>query len=222
MRTKTLSVAMAFLLFALGSFTISAQDAATKEVATMATAPVSYQVSTENSSLGWVGKKVTGQHNGNIKITSGDIRMADHHDVSGKFEIDMTSISVTDLEGDMAAKLAGHLSSDDFFAVEKYPTATFELKGMSHLKAEAAEGEEMAPNHEVTGDLTIKGVTNEITFPAYIEHSANSFKAQAKFMIDRTKWGLQYGSGSFIKGLGDKMIYDDIEFELSLSANSAP
>ncbi len=169
-----------------------------------------YTIDTEASSIKWLGKKVTGQHQGTINLQTGTlIQQGDV--VAGLFGIDMTSIVCTDLDAETAAKLVGHLSSEDFFNVAEFNSAIFNIKSIS-------------PNDDgtstVTGELTIKGISNEISFPAVVNMRDGGMKANAKFSIDRTKWNVKYGSGSFFDNLGDKAIYDDIEFELNLVATS--
>lgn len=194
---KTLKLTLVMVL-AFVSLTLSAQT--------------KHAVNTSKSNLEWVGKKVTGQHNGDVKLKNGSLTTNGDKITAGEFTIDMTTLQVLDLKGDMNGKLLGHLQSDDFFSVEKHNTATFVLKS-----ATAKKGENGA-NYEITGDLTIKGITNSITFPAKIVLSKAGFVANADFTIDRTKWDVKYGSGSFFDGLGDKTIYDDIEFSLYLTS----
>ncbi|PCJ83927.1 MAG: lipid-binding protein [Flavobacteriales bacterium] len=172
---------------------------------------VTFNISTENSTVEWKGTKVTGEHTGTINIKSGTFTV-DHGTITGgKIELDMTSITDTDMEGEGKEKLEGHLKSEDFFSVAKHPAATFVLK-----KAEQKEGK----NYTVTGDLTIKDITHEIVFPAIIEMDETKFAAYAEFKIDRTKWDIKYGSGKFFEGLGDKMIYDDIELKFKIGATA--
>ena len=194
---KTLKLTLVMFL-AVTSLSLSAQ---TKHV-----------VNTAKSNLEWIGKKVAGQHNGDVKLKSGSLTTQGDKITAGEFTIDMTSIQVLDLDGEMNGKLLGHLKSDDFFSVEKHNTATFVLKD-----AKPKKGENGA-NYEITGDLTIKGITNSITFPAKVVLAGSGFVANADFTIDRTKWDIKYGSGSFFEGLGDKTIYDDIEFSLYLTS----
>ncbi len=192
MNTMKLVMSMTLVLLTL-SGTVSAQQ--------------SFQVSPEKSSIKWVGKKVTGQHNGSIGLSGGTLEVDDKTIKGGEFTIDMTSITVLDLTGDMKGKLEGHLNSDDFFSVAKFPAASFKI-----TKAVATDSKDA--NYEITGDLTIKGITNPITFPAKVVLTKAGFITSGKFTIDRTKWDVRYGSGSFFEGLGDKTIYDDIELEL--------
>lgn len=165
-----------------------------------------YLIDTDMSVIKWTGKKVTGQHEGTIKLQTGTM-LQQGEVFAGIFGVDMTSMVCTDLDEKKGGNLVGHLSSEDFFAVEKYNSAIFNLRSMS-------------PNDDgtytVSGDLTIKGITNEISFPATVTLMDGEMKANANFTIDRTKWDIKYGSGSFFDNLGDKAIYDDIHFELTL------
>lgn len=175
-----------------------------------------YKVNAAASKLSWLGQKVTGEHHGEIKIKDGYLTV-DGNKYSGEFTIDMITIVNHDLEGEWNAKLIGHLKSDDFFSVEKHPAAAFKVTKVVPYKAE--EGE--AATHRVTGDLTIKGITNEISFPAQFTFTDEGLTARAKFSIDRTKWDIRFRSGSFFENLGDKLIYDDIKFDLTLVADKA-
>lgn len=192
-----------FILFAM----IFSMNAGAETVA-----PISAQkiyLKPAESKITWLAKKVTGQHHGTIQLKSGEIIMAGAP-ASGNLEIDMTSIVCEDLkDSEKNAKLVNHLKSDDFFNVEKFPTATLVIKeskpvtGKSHF-------------YDVVADLTIKGVTNSITFPMEIAIRDGKTHALGKVVIDRTKWNVRYGSGKFFKGLGDKMIYDDFEVSFDI------
>jgi polyisoprenoid-binding protein YceI len=114
----------------------------------------------------------------------------------------MTSINTTDLEGDYKNKLDGHLKANDFFGVKKYPKATLDFTSVTKNET----------NYSVVGDLTIKGITNKIAFD--LEVSEN--KATTSFKIDRTKYGIKYGSASFFDGLKDKAIYNEFDLTVSL------
>lgn len=168
------------------------------------------QIDTNASSINWVGQKVTGQHDGAVKIKSGKLLMEGDEITGGSFVIDMTSIDVQDLEGGMRDKLMGHLKSKDFFNVEEYPTANFNITSVS--KSDNSDA-----THFISGDLTIKGITNKITFPAVVSTVGTKVNAKANFELDRTKWDIKYRSGSFFDGLGDKLIYDDFIIDLIIS-----
>lgn len=173
-----------------------------------------YKVNTSASSVEWVGKKIGGQHNGNIKISSSDLVLKDGVLNGGKVIIDMTSITNADLEGEWNQKLVGHLKSDDFFSVEKFKTAEFVIKKATPI-ANAKEGE---ANYTISGDLTIKGITNPIEFPAAITVKNNSFVAIGEAKVDRSKFDVRYGSTSFFDNLGDKAIDNDFFIKFKLAA----
>lgn len=178
-----------------------------------AAAAQTYVVNADASEMAWIGEKVTGQHNGTINIKEGEFTI-DGENMSGAFVIDMNSLYVLDIPADNEnhAKLTGHLKSDDFFSVGTYPEATFTVTKV--LPYRAREGE--TANYKVTGDLTIKGITNEISFPAHIDIADGKMTAKASFSVDRSRWNVRYGSGTFFDNLGDKLIYDDFHIDLNL------
>jgi polyisoprenoid-binding protein YceI len=112
-------------------------------------------------------------------------------------------------------KLTGHLKSDDFFGVDKHPTATFKIVEATPIATQTPGG----PTHTVKGDLTIKGQTQSVSFPATITVAGDKGEANATVMVDRTLYGIRYGSGKFFQNLGDKMISDEFELRLKLVAN---
>ncbi|MEP1032976.1 YceI family protein [Ekhidna sp.] len=169
-----------------------------------------YKVSTEESTVEWVGKKVTGQHNGVISLQGGRLEMEGGMLVGGIFTIDMTTITDLDLSRGSKGKLEGHLKSDDFFGVEKYPTSTFTI-----TKA-VPQG---PGKYKIVGNITIKGKTEEIQFPATVEEKDGKIVASATLSIDRSKFDVRYGSGSFFDNLGDKTIYDNFDLSISLVAS---
>ena len=167
------------------------------------------KVDTEASAVKWVGKKVTGQHSGSIGLKGGRLEMEDGQLTGGLFTIDMTSINCEDLSGDSKGNLEGHLKSDDFFGVETFPTATFVI----------TRAVPQGPGkYKVVGNMTIKNTTEEIQFPATLEEKDGTYVATADLTIDRSKFDIRYGSGSFFDNLGDKTIYDDFELSVSLVA----
>ncbi|MEQ9303709.1 MAG: YceI family protein [Marinoscillum sp.] len=166
-----------------------------------------YTVDTEASSVSWVGKKVTGQHNGVVELKSGSFVFSEGQLVGGSFAVDMTSIEVQDLTGEYKGKLEGHLKSDDFFGSNNFPTSNFTI---TKVKANGAG------KYDVTGDLTIKGKTEKITFPAQLVEANGKVTGVASLIIDRSKFDVKYGSGSFFDDLGDKTIYDDFELTVNI------
>lgn len=161
------------------------------------------EIKTDKSKVVWKGYKVTGSHEGTIAIKSGSLTFDGNKLVGGEFVIDMTTISSTDLEGEYKGKLDGHLKADDFFGVENHPTSTLVFTKVT------ASGKNA---YNVTGDLTIKGKTNPITFTISIYGS----KATTSLKIDRTKYDIKYGSANFFDGLKDKAIYDEFDLVADL------
>lgn len=181
----------------------------------LAAAKGTYKVDPAVSTVQWLGKKVTGQHSGNVPVKSGEISVQGGNVTGGKVLVDLSNITVTDLDGEMKGKLEGHLKSDDFFSVEKHPTATFEIKSVKKLDKADANGQ----THEVTGTLTIKDTTNPLTFPAKIAVGDNVVTATANGVaVDRTLYDIRYGSGKFFQGLGDKVIYDKFWLDFDITA----
>jgi polyisoprenoid-binding protein YceI len=177
---------------------------------------ITYDVDIEKSSVGWQAKKVTGEHFGTIKISKGGIFRNKELLNGGEFEMDMTSIADTELtDPGYKAKLENHLKSEDFFDAAKFPKADFRIKVWAPMK-DAKPG---TVNYYIKGDLTIKGITKEISFPALVTISENTITAIADFNIDRTDFGLKYRSGKFDPGIGDKMINDEFNLKVNLVAN---
>ena len=160
-------------------------------------------INTAESSIHWLGKKVTGQHEGNISLVSGKLEMEGDLLTGGSFTVDMNSMTVTDIEGENAEKLKGHLKSDDFFGVAKHPEATLTFTSVE------AKGSGL---YTITGDFTIKGKTNPSTFDLQV----SAGEATAKVIIDRSLYDIRYGSTSFFDNLGDKTIYNDFELDVTL------
>ena len=170
------------------------------------------RVDTLNSNVQWVGYKVTGQHSGVVNIKSGSLTYNDQGFFSGgAFDIDMTTLKCTDIQGETAGKLEGHLKSDDFFGVATYPTAKFVI---TKVASKGKPGE-----YKITGNLTIKQTTKEIEFDALLaEADGGKIVATGDIKIDRTDFDVRYGSGSFFDGLGDKTIYDEFDLKVKLTA----
>ena len=162
------------------------------------------KVDATKSSINWLAKKVTGQHEGTVNLKEGNLIFKGKKVVGGNFTVDMTSMTTTDLKaGQGKEKLDGHLKSEDFFGTEKFPTSTLVFKSI---------GEKSAGVYSVTADLTIKGITDSVTFD--LATTANTASANVK--INRTKFGIKYGSGSFFDNLGDRAINDDFDLTVAL------
>lgn len=161
------------------------------------------QINTEKSNLVWKGYKVTGSHKGTLAIKEGTLTFKDNKLTGGVFVIDMTSLITTDDLGDYKAKLEGHLKSDDFFGVEKFPTASLIFTKIKHTGKNG---------YNVKAEITIKGITKKVD----VAISIYGNKATATLKIDRTEFGVRYGSASFFDNLKDKTIYDDFDLVVDL------
>ena len=174
------------------------------------TAPVSIPVKPAESTVSWIGYKVTGQHTGTVPVKRGDLIYEDNRLTGGTVEIDLAALQVTDLSGDAKTKLEGHLKSDDFFGVQQYPTATLVIDRVNSRGKPGA--------YRVDGTLTIKGISKKVHFDTDVREARDHLLAVAKLTIDRTEFGVRYGSGSFFDNLGDKTIYDEFDLQIELVA----
>ena len=166
-------------------------------------APKAVNINKSASSIGWLAKKVTGEHNGTVGISAGALNVDGNKLVGGNFTIDLKSIKDLDItDANYNQKFIGHISSGDFFEVEKFPTATFVITKVA--------------GNQVTGNLTVKGITKSITFPAEIAVKGGKVTAKANITIDRTDFNIRYGSKKFFESIGDKAIYDDFALTVSL------
>ena len=167
---------------------------------------VTYKVNADKSSIEWNGYKVTGEHEGTIALSSGTIEMDNGKLVGGQFTIDMTTLVVTDLTGDVKGKLEGHLKSDDFFGVANYPEA----------KLNITKVKEKSDGYHITGDLTIKENTHPVEFVAVVSEDGEQKIARTRITVDRSKYDVRYGSNSFFDNLGDKAIYDNFDLSVEI------
>ena len=182
------SIALA-LVVALGTLTASAQTSKKVDVA--------------KSKINWTGKKFTGQHEGTINLKEGNLVFNGKKLVGGNFVVDMNTINTTDLKaGEGKEKLDGHLKADDFFGVANNPTSALVFKSI---------GAKSNNTYAVTADLTIKGITNPITFDVVV----NKNVAVAKLAVDRTKYDIKYASVGF-GAVADKAISDNFDLVVNL------
>jgi polyisoprenoid-binding protein YceI len=166
-----------------------------------------FSIVSAQSNIDWVGKKVTGAHNGNIAIKRGELILTDGKLSGGEFIIDTTSIKILDVTDPATnAQFAGHLASDDFFSIEKYPEATLEITSVS--------------GKQVEGNLTIKGISHPINFETSVNVNGETLVATGKVIIDRTKYEMKFRSGNFFKDLGDTLIYNDFDLNVSITAKA--
>lgn len=191
-------------------------------------------INTADSKVLWVGTKPTGQHNGTIDIEKGSLKTKNGEIVGGEIVIDLTTTSVEDLEGEYKQKLEGHLASADFFDVENHPKATFTITKVTKLEEETTmakagvdtEGSEEAnefkvenPTHEVSGNLTLRGTTKNIAFPAKVTKKDGNVMAEARFNIDRTNWNVNHMEESSAVAAGkDKFIHNTVNVGFDITA----
>jgi len=209
-------------LITLGFLASCGQNASkTEEAQTAAKADSSAQafvMDTAATKMEWFASKVTGKHNGTLKIKSGELKVQGGKLIAGMFTMDMKSIKVADItEAETNAKLTAHLNSEDFFNTSTNPEATFELISAEPIANAATD----APNYTLKGNLTIKGISKAISFPAKVQLTDDAVNASAEFPIDRTEWDIKYGSGKFFKDLADKAINDNFDVKLNISAKKA-
>jgi len=166
------------------------------------TTPVKKNIDISKSYITWEGKKILGSHTGTINLKEAYLEMEGDILHGGMFVVDMTSITVTGMEGKSKDKLEGHLKSDDFFGVKNYPTATLVIN----------KATKKGNTYDIAADITIKGITQPVNFELEMGTSA----AIASLKIDRTEFGIRYGSGSFSDDLGDKAISDNFTLDVNL------
>lgn len=171
--------------------------------ATLSVSAQTKKIDAKTSTIEWVGKKVTGQHNGTVNFKDGSLVFKGKKLAGGTFTVDMPTLTATDLTGEYLGKLNGHLKSEDFFGTEKFPTATLVFKKI---------GVKSANVYAVSADLTIKGITKPVAF----DITVNGNTATTTFNVDRTKYDIKYNSKSFFESIGDKAIYDEFELKVNL------
>ena len=167
-----------------------------------------FKIVSAQSNIDWVGRKVTGTHNGTIAVKEGELTLNDNKLIGGKVIVDVASIKILDVTDPTTnAQFAGHLSSDDFFSTEKYPEAILEITSVS--------------GEHVEGSLTIKGISHPTQFDAAVKIDRDTLTATGRLVVDRTKYGMKFRSGSFFKNLGDTLIYNDFELTITITAKAA-
>lgn len=183
-------------------------------VATSVYAADVYKIDVKESSLNWKGSKKLGSfHSGGVSVKEGQVQVDKKGQITGgNIAIDMATITNEDLKESPVyhKKLLGHLSSEDFFNVPKFPTSTFKITSVTAKSKDEVN---------VKGELTLIGKTNPIEFPAKVTMANGLMTGEALVKVDRTKWGLKYGSGNIFKELAaDKIINDEFELILKLVA----
>ncbi len=166
-----------------------------------------FEIKNRQSRIDWIGRKVTGAHNGTIEIKEGSFTVNEGKVTDGTIIIDMSTISILDVTDPATnQQFAGHLASDDFFSIEKFPTAALEITTV----------EAVGNQYHFEGNLTIKGISHVVAFDAEVESTESNFNLVGKLVIDRTKYGIRFRSGNFFKDLGDTLIYNDFELDFTI------
>ncbi len=169
-----------------------------------------FKIAVAQSSVDWIGRKVTGAHNGTIAIKEGNLTFDSNELTGGSIIIDTRSINILDVTDPATnAQFAGHLASDDFFSTEKFPDALLEITSAKRLDA---------GNYQIIAALTIKDITHGIEFSLEIVVNPDSLDASAKVIIDRTKYNMKFRSGNFFTNLGDTLIYNEFELNVNIHA----
>lgn len=169
-----------------------------------------YKIDPSASKVVYVGKKINGEHTGTITLKNGTLIFKGEELVGGEFVSDMNSLTSTDItDPEYNAKYVSHMKSPDFFNTEKFSESKLVVKGSKKTDK----------GLEVTGDLTMIGVTKPVTFViSDLKKSGNLLTGKTNMTLNRTTWGLTYGSKSFFKNLGDKVIYDDFTLAVDITA----
>ncbi|HEU4470775.1 MAG TPA: YceI family protein [Flavisolibacter sp.] len=209
--TTYLVLAIAYLIF-------SCSEPAKEETKNNAPkGPITLHVGDENyalidtteSIISWKGSNSFGSHTGYVHISKGELLIENSQIAGGTVEVDMNTIE--DEEHQTNSGLIKHLKDPDFFDVKKFPLAAIDITKVTTISAE---------DKEITGNLTIKGITQPVSFPARIEVKDGLVKAMGKLVIDRTRWGVRYGSGKFLDNLKNETISDSIEFNITIVAKN--
>lgn len=177
-----------------------------------------HSVDLDKSGIEWLGIKPTGEHFGTLAIEHGTIYVKDEKLLGGDFTLDMNSITVLDIQdSETNAKLLGHLKSADFFHVDSFPKATFRFNTVLPLENNETNEDGVSLTHRIEGNLTLRGVTRKISFPASITITSSGLKAQTlQFFINRTEWNVNYGSKSIFANLKDNFINDEMGVKITL------
>lgn len=214
-----------FLLFLVGFIFLAscqsapkADEAKTGDEQKVATAEGAAFKIDSTQLVSFIGTKPIGQHHGTFNISEGVIYVKNDAVVSGgHLSLNIKSLTITDKDTSGIAKLTGHLSSPDFFDAEKFPTASFEVTSIEpYIDSSKTEVVLDGATNVVNGNLTLKGVTKNVRFPAIIKVNNTAVSVQANFNINRTDWGLVYGND---KSLGDKFIRPEVNISFSISAH---
>ncbi len=179
---------------------------------------VTYNVDLATSGLTWTGSSLSGSHNGTLMLSEGSLIVKNNTIASGSFTVDMTSIKDLDLtDAEKNGYLVGHLNDTDFFNTKVFPTGKFEMTSV-----EALENDSLGNTHQISGNLTLKGISKNISFPAKVDMTETEVKATGSVVLDRLQWGITYSSltafPSLKAKLKDKAINDNFTVGINLTA----
>jgi polyisoprenoid-binding protein YceI len=172
------------------------------------------EIDSENSVIEWVATKVTGSHSGVLKLREGYVELDEGAIRNGRFVFDMNSIENQDISNEeRKLRLERHLKSTDFFDVKRYPTASFQIISATPPR-QGLPGEQV---FQLSGDLTIRGITHVVDFGATVIMEGGKARARGEILVDRTKYGIKYRSGKIYEGLGDRIIHDEFRIIFNLA-----
>lgn len=216
-KTVALFLTVAAFIFACESKPESTKiesETATQEAAEAEAEDITFMIDTSTSVINWIGGKkfINDNHNGTIKIASGNLAVKEGNITAGEFTIDMNSIVNLDLNSDKKkADLVGHLMSPDFFDTANHPAAKFAIVSAEPISGQAGV------THNITGNLTMRDSTKQITFPANVLVADGKITAVApNFTIDRTEWNVAYGNEGLVALAKEKIIANDITLQIRL------
>lgn len=174
-----------------------------------------YAVDVEESVIAWAGRNVRTRHDGTLGLAGGTVKVEDGAVAAGVVRIDMRAIRVADLEGELAKVLKRHLESDDFFDVERFPSATIEI-GEARRRRSALPGQ---VNYAFRAALTLRGVRRDLDFEGVVApHGEVTLALQATLSFDRTAWGVHYGSARLYERLAKHLVNDRIDLDVRIVA----
>lgn len=184
----------------------AAETSEAQSPAPQASAAKSYQVQPDKTKLVAIGTKVTGKHDIAFPIKEGILRVGENGCLTGgKIVVDIANLQVLDLQGEDKAKLEKHLRSEDFFAADKYVEGTLEITGCEKGASDTLY---------ISANLTLRGITKNIRFPAVLHLEEGMLHSEANFNINRQEWGISY------KGKADNLIRDEVNLSVNLMAQS--
>jgi len=216
LKTSALAIAVAISIMACNNGPKGDKAKISEEQQASASTGETFRVDTATSRIRFTGHGIGKSHPGIFKLNYGNVSVANQKITGGTFEINIKSLDVEQKDDMFQSKLKPHLLSGDFFDADKFGTAKFEITKVEPYKPDSKDTSLVkGANFNISGNLTLKNVTKNVTFPANVELADNTLKAKADFDIDRRQWQMNYGND---KTLGDKFISETVNIELDLKA----